>query len=261
MLGVLAIGLVFGGSLWQKQVLSVEASVQVLVVNPEAIPFGSVYPGENLSETYKVGLTDASTYANYFTSLLPVDGSLDLCPLLQISSIDAPAEGDALGFAQLKKPDDTGDAWQVRFSVPALKGRVAQGHDGEVIIESGDYACKIKIIVKTIEGCTAGYWKQKQHFDSWVSYAYGQKFSEVFENAFPGKTLSQALALGGGGLNALGRQTVAALLSSANSGVNYEYSSQEVVNMFNGVYPGTNSQYNQLKDKFEKANEHYCPLR
>ncbi len=61
------------------------------------------------------------------------------------------------------------------------------------------------------EGCTPGYWKQSQHFDSWTGYSPSTQFSAVFENAFPGKTLLQVLEQGGGGLNALGRHTVAAL--------------------------------------------------
>src|SRR5215210_35264 len=30
------------------------------------------------------------------------------------------------------------------------------------------------------EGCTPGYWKQPQHFDSWVVYSPNQLFSSVF---------------------------------------------------------------------------------
>ena len=75
------------------------------------------------------------------------------------------------------------------------------------------------------EGCTPGYWKQKQHFDSWADpYDPTDLFSDHFENAFPGMTLLEVLGNGGGGLNALGRHTVAALLNSANSGVSFKRS-------------------------------------
>jgi hypothetical protein len=108
------------------------------------------------------------------------------------------------------------------------------------------------------EGCTPGYWKQTQHFGSWTTYSPNQQFSAVFENAFPGKTLLQVLSQGGGGLNALGRHTVAALLNAANSDVEYEYTTQEVIDMFNAVYPG--GDYQTLHNLFATQNELGCPL-
>jgi uncharacterized repeat protein (TIGR01451 family) len=113
------------------------------------------------------------------------------------------------------------------------------------------------------EGCTPGYWKQKQHFDSWNTYSPNQQFSSVFDNAFPGKTLQQVLAQGGGGLNALGRHTVAALLN-ADAGLNYPYTTAEVISQFNAAYPGSNASYELLKNQFASANEvdetGGCPL-
>ena len=109
------------------------------------------------------------------------------------------------------------------------------------------------------EGCTPGYWKQSQHFDSWVGYTPNQQFSSVFENAFPGKTLLQVLGQGGGGLKALGRHTVAALLNGVNgSGVDYDLSSSQVIAAFNGVFPGGN--YEGQKNTFEGFNQQGCPL-
>src|SRR5690606_20729171 len=74
------------------------------------------------------------------------------------------------------------------------------------------------------EGCTPGYWKQSQHFDSWVGYLPTQTFSSVFGwNGFGNMTLLGVLGQGGGGTKALGRHAVAALLNSAsNSGVSYD---------------------------------------
>ena len=88
----------------------------------------------------------------------------------------------------------------------------------------------------------------------------------MFDNAFPGKTLLQVLKLPGSdgdaqnALNALGRHTVAALLNAASGGVDYAYSTTEVINMFNAVFPGTNAQYQTLKNLFAAENESGCPL-
>lgn len=109
------------------------------------------------------------------------------------------------------------------------------------------------------EGCTPGYWKQDQHFDSWpAGYLPTDLFSKYFEDAFPGKNLLYVLQLGGGGLNALGRHTVSALLNAASSGVNYNLSVQQVIDGFNGVFPG--GDYEGQKNIFAGFNEQTCPL-
>lgn len=111
------------------------------------------------------------------------------------------------------------------------------------------------------EGCTPGYWKQSQHWDSWMApYTPSTPFADVFDNAFPGMTLEAVLSQGGGGLNALGRHTVAALLNAASPGVSYNYTVSDVINSFNNVYPGTKSDYTALKDQFAAANNQTCPL-
>jgi hypothetical protein len=109
------------------------------------------------------------------------------------------------------------------------------------------------------EGCTPGYWKQAQHYDSWpAAYSPDMLFSDVFDDAFPGKTLVDVLGNGGGGLDALGRHTVAALLNGASSGVSYDLSSSSVISSFNAVYPGAN--YERLKNQLASLNEQGCPL-
>jgi cysteine-rich repeat protein len=111
------------------------------------------------------------------------------------------------------------------------------------------------------EGCTPGYWKQSQHFDSWSGgYVPTTQFSAVFENAFPGMTLLQVLKQGGGGLIALGRHTVAALLNGASAGVDYGQTAGDVVNAFNAVYPGSDDAYETLHYNFKADNELGCPL-
>jgi len=111
------------------------------------------------------------------------------------------------------------------------------------------------------EGCTPGYWKQSQHFDSWtLPYQPNFLFGRHFENAYPGKTMLQVVSQGGGGLSALGRHTMAALLNAASPSVASGLTPAEVIGMFNAVYPGTDSEYETLKDFFADLNEQGCPL-
>lgn len=112
------------------------------------------------------------------------------------------------------------------------------------------------------EGCTPGYWKQRQHFDSWTApYTTSTLFSSVFADAFPGKTLVQVLGLNGGGLNALGRHTVAALLSAASSGVDYDLTVAEVISAFNTAYAsGDPATISYQKNVLDMLNNQGCPL-
>jgi cysteine-rich repeat protein len=110
------------------------------------------------------------------------------------------------------------------------------------------------------EGCTPGYWKQAQHFGSWTGYSPNTPFSSVFENAFPGKTLHTVLGTGGGQLDALGRHVVAALLNTASGDVNYGQTTQDIIDAFNAVYPGTDAEYEALKNSLAADNERGCPL-
>lgn len=109
------------------------------------------------------------------------------------------------------------------------------------------------------QGCSPGYWK---NHDTWPApYTPSTQFSAVFENAFPGLTLQQVLSLKGGDLNALGRQTVSALLNAKALGTNYELTPKQVIDAFNAVFPG--GDYNTLKNKFEALTDvdgRICPL-
>ncbi len=110
------------------------------------------------------------------------------------------------------------------------------------------------------EGCTPGYWKQRQHFDSYpAGYSPSMLFVDVFGvDAFPNKTLLQVLGQGGGGLKALGRHAVAALLNAASGDVDYDRTPSEVISSFNAAWAA--GSYETLKNVFETFNEQGCPL-
>jgi hypothetical protein len=124
---------------------------------------------------------------------------------------------------------------------------------------------------KGSEGCTPGYWKQSQHFDSWTApYDPSDLFSATigtradsstvaFEDAFPGMTLLDVLSQGGGGLAALGRHTVAALLNTASPNVDYAHTTTGwIVDAFNLENPNGNIE--GLKNIFAGFNELGCPI-
>jgi hypothetical protein len=109
------------------------------------------------------------------------------------------------------------------------------------------------------DGCTPGYWKQNQHFDSWTElYTPDTLFSDVFDDAFPGLTLLDVLNLEGGDLDALGRHVVAAFLNAASQDVSYNLTVDEVIDLFNEAF--SDGDTTDLKNLFEYFNEQGCPL-
>jgi cysteine-rich repeat protein len=109
------------------------------------------------------------------------------------------------------------------------------------------------------DGCTPGYWRQEHHFDSYpAAYPPETLFSSVFADAFPGETLADVTRAKGGGLNALGRHAVAALLNAASGDVSYDRTPQQVIASFNAAFASGNYEY--LKNMFESFNEQSCPL-
>jgi hypothetical protein len=110
------------------------------------------------------------------------------------------------------------------------------------------------------EGCTPGYWRQDQHFDSWVGYYPSDDFAIVFSVAptFDPHSLLNAVWLGGGDEDALARHAVAALLNASNPSVNYLYSVSDVIAMVQFAYATGN--FETTKNLFEVQNESFCPL-
>jgi hypothetical protein len=112
----------------------------------------------------------------------------------------------------------------------------------------------------TAQGCTPGFWRQDQHFDSWTGYSPGDDFEAVFgvDASFDPHTLLDAVWLEGGGEEALARHAVAALLNATSPDVDYAYSAAEVIAMVQSAY--SSGDFEGIKDLFEAANEIGCPL-
>ena len=127
------------------------------------------------------------------------------------------------------------------------------------------------------EGCTPGYWKQDQHFDSWEGYDPNDPndpnddFINVFgcpitikwsDKGKPGNvsdpTLLQALQAKGGGESALARHAVAALLNAANPDVSYPRNEGQVKTMVCSALSGGDIE--GTKNTLAGWNEEFCPL-
>ncbi|MCB0093377.1 MAG: hypothetical protein KDE54_36055, partial [Caldilineaceae bacterium] len=120
------------------------------------------------------------------------------------------------------------------------------------------------------EGCTPGYWKQRQHLGSWTAtgYAPSQKLETVFSNTdnLGTKSLLQALSFkGGSSLNSakeiLLRAAVAALLSAAHPDVDYALSAGEVIAQVNTALASNDrGTILALAEQLDAYNNAGCPL-
>ena len=129
------------------------------------------------------------------------------------------------------------------------------------------HADQVRVITKCAEvtgnqGCTPGYWKQSQHFDSWQGYSPNQTYQSVFGvSTFGSKTLLSVLKLGGGGVNALGRLSVAALLNASNDNVAFPLTTSEVISQTKAALQGGNAAtIESLKNQLDAFSNLGCPI-
>jgi hypothetical protein len=116
------------------------------------------------------------------------------------------------------------------------------------------------------EGCTPGYWKQDQHFDSWPVPTTTTLADAGFTNTgLPAvTTLLEALSFQGGptlqdAKNLLLRQAAAAYLNSLS--IAYPFTTAEVVDMVNdALATGDRDTILGVKDVLDAANNGTCPL-
>jgi hypothetical protein len=128
------------------------------------------------------------------------------------------------------------------------------------------------VTVRGVEGCTPGYWKVSQHFDSWVptGYTTNQTLESVFDvpNVFglDNNTLLQALSFKGGSGNTaaariLLRSAVAALLNAAHPSINYPRTPASVIADVNAALASNNRPTMiRLKNQLDRDNNAGCPI-
>jgi hypothetical protein len=116
------------------------------------------------------------------------------------------------------------------------------------------------------EGCTPGFWKQEQHFDSWpvdIDTTFGD-IGIAGPGVNPDTTLLEALSFQGGpslqdAINLLLHHAAAAYLNSL--AVDYPLTPDEVVDMVNdALASGDRDTILAVKDVLDANNNLGCPL-
>ena len=139
-----------------------------------------------------------------------------------------------------------------------IEGTLVEFTNTLIPVETGD------------QGCTPGYWKQDQHFDSWTTYTTDQLAGSVFSlggfSTLASKTLLQTLN-GGGGSGVTGaatillRAAVAALLNSESTDVDYPRTTADIIADVNAALATNNRDtILALAAALDADNNLGCPL-
>ena len=216
-----------------------------------------------LSSTIRLtGIPEGANVTVYFAWSPPTSGTPTFLPPLNyrevaggalIVPVSYPTETSAWPVVQ--PPDDN----ERSIGVAAI---VAVTHQGTTTkINSRKWWVRCPALPAPAQGCAHGFWRQPHRLDSWVGYTPNQLYGTVFgvTPTFAPNALIDALWLGGGGLSALARAAVAALLNAAHPGVNYPYTVAQVISMVQAAHaPGGN--VNATRDAFQAANDAGCPI-
>lgn len=140
------------------------------------------------------------------------------------------------------------------FLVGMEDNKLEVGPDGEGRdSDYQDYILTVRAFIGA--GCSPGFWRN-QAGSAWPVYARSATFASVFGvDAFPNMTLEQVLTQNGGGLIALGRHTVAALLNAAtrDAVLDYELTVDQVIAKFREAF--ASGQYGALAEEFEALQD------
>jgi hypothetical protein len=119
------------------------------------------------------------------------------------------------------------------------------------------------------EGCTPGFWKNnadKKGAVQWVPTGFlpGALVGSVFSAApanIASLTLLEGLGLNGGGVNALTRHAIAAVLNAAHPGVDYPLTVMEIQTAVNAAFAsGDAATIESTKDMLDRFNNAGCPI-
>jgi hypothetical protein len=117
--------------------------------------------------------------------------------------------------------------------------------------------------IPTPVACTAGYWKQPHHLDSWTGFTPDQTLESVFDvpDAFGLDNTTLLAALEFQGAEILLRQAVAALLDAAHPAVDYPLSVDQVrAEVDAALATGDRSTILALASRLDGLNGQGCPL-
>ena len=114
------------------------------------------------------------------------------------------------------------------------------------------------------QGCSPGYWKN--HTASWpaTGFTTGQTLESVFDMpnhlGLDNVSLLTALNTGGGGVTALMRQAVAAVLNAGHPAVDYPATASAIISEVNSALASGNpATIEALKDLLDRLNNLHAP--
>jgi hypothetical protein len=132
--------------------------------------------------------------------------------------------------------------------------------DNEVVLDYATATLVINVVCE-FDGCTPGFWKNDTPANA-PAWALLAELGITRDTLMPvsGLTYQQALDSPGGSLNQLNFHTAAALLNAAHPDVNYTYTTQQIIDMYNEAISPEGRTIEEIKDLLDAANNEGCPL-
>ena len=115
------------------------------------------------------------------------------------------------------------------------------------------------------EGGTPGFWKAKNHASEWIPTGFDQSdsyevvFGVDLDGKLDGISLIDAIKLGGGGMKAMMRHSVAAILNAGHPDVDYDLTVDEVIGLVQDAFAGYKT-FEEVKGILAAFNEQPHPL-
>lgn len=233
-----------------------------------ALPVG--FAGGDVTVTFAISDLEMFSRASGFTQNDPriIHYAASAGGVVANATIDAPNMGADLAIVSLILSDVPAGTTEVEASLESPSSDKARPAGDSVYWNTVSVNVNAPETQVGSEGCTPGYWRQEHHFDSWTTYTPEQLFSDAFGKVITVRTggrstatdptLLQAVWAVGGGVNALARHATAALLNTTSSGVDYPYTTAEVIDMVKEAI--ASGDYETTKDILANANELGCNL-
>ena len=260
-------------------------------------PAGNVitYPGDpDERDEVSVGTLTPSTITTITSSAAMVDSgdSVDLTITeendgqVDLTSPQVVVEKGGVLLATLGDPPDSGDdgdgvlevgeiwTWTIDSGpITATTTFLATGSGidpaGNVITYPGDPDEQDSVTVEVMgaEGCTPGYWKNSP--GCWECLSPSQSFEDFFSvdvtlraggrNTIAAPTMMQALEATGGGVNALARHAVAAILNACDPDVAYPMSVGDIIGAVQAAIAAGEGEIKSLATMLDMYNNYGCP--
>jgi len=217
--------------------------------------------GDEITYSFTINNTSSSDSPDLLIDSIVDNVIGDLSAEASGAGCDTLAQGSSCNF-NVNYTIDAGDP------SPLVNTVVVHYHPAEFPNDiTDDDSHTLNIIQLEFAGCTPGFWKNNIE-GVWETYAPTNEFINVFgvssfsigkgKKGVLDPNLLEALNANGGGIDALARHAVAALLNAAHGDVAYPWTEAQIISAVQAAF--ASEDYESLKNQLAGFNEEGCSI-